>query len=512
MGERVIIIGAGIGGLTAALLLAHQGSAVTLVERADMPGGKMRVMPVGGQLIDAGPTVFTMRHVFDALFESIGESLDDHITLTRADILARHAWAADGRLDLFADHGRSRDAIGNFAGADAARGYDSFSEEARRIYETLDAPFMRGSKTSPLGLVWRMGPKQLRRLNGIRPYETMWQALGRHFADPRLRQLFGRYATYSGSSPFRAPATLMLIAHVEASGVWLIDGGMHRLAEAMAKIAARRGAVFRYNMPVTEIKNDCVMLASGETLRADRVIANCDPSALASGLFGRAVSRAVPKYTREKRALSAIVTLYSAKVAGFPLSHHNVFFSGDYAAEFADLEAGQLPAKPTVYVCAQDRNATDGQAPDQPERLQLIVNASANGDATPNSQAEIDSCQRATLSRLKACGLELEILDQQLTTPQGFNNLFPATGGTLYGQATHGAMAAFQRPGARTKLPTLYLAGGGTHPGAGVPMAALSGIQAASALLADRALTWASHRGAMPGGMSTRSAMTGATD
>jgi 1-hydroxycarotenoid 3,4-desaturase len=512
MGERVIIIGAGIGGLTAALRLAHQGCAVTVVETAAAPGGKMRVLPVGGQLIDAGPTVFTMRHVFDEIFASVGESLDDHLTLCRADILARHAWNGAARLDLYADHARSRDAIGDFAGMDAARGFDQFSREARRIYETLDTPFMRASKTSPPGLVWRMGPRQLGRLRGIRPYESMWRALGRHFADPRMRQLFGRYATYAGSSPFKAPATLMLIAHAEASGVWLVEGGMHKLAEAMAALAARRGAVFRYGARVTDIQSTGVTLGSGETLRADKVIANCDPAALAGGLLGKAATRAVSASPPQRRALSALVTLCSAKVTGFPLTRHNVFFSDDYAAEFADIDAGRLPASPTVYVCAQDRDASGVPAPGGCERLQLIVNAPSNADTTPTNQAEIDSCQNATLSQLKACGLELEILDQQVTTPAGFNTLFPATGGALYGQATHGAMAAFRRPGARTKLPYLYLAGGATHPGAGVPMAALSGMQAASALLADRALIRRSHPVAMPGGISTRSAMTGATD
>ncbi len=511
MGERVTIIGAGIGGLTAAMLLADKGCAVTVVEKAAAPGGKMRELIVGGRAIDAGPTVFTMRPVFDEIFERIGESLDDHVTLTKADVLARHAWDHDQRLDLFADHARSRDAIGSFAGNAAARGFDSFSDEARRIYETLDAPFMRASKTSPFGLIARMGVHGLGRLSGIRPYEPMWRALGRHFADPRLRQLFGRYATYGGSSPFHAPATLMLIAHVEARGVWTVEGGMHRLAQAMARLAAERGAQFRYEETCVDISADGVTLATGEAIHADRVVANCDPAALAAGAFGALGTRAVSRFPARKRALSAMVSLMSAKASGFPLTRHNVFFSGDYAAEFDAIAAGRLPASPTVYVCAQDRSGAAESSVSAPDRLQFIVNAPPNGDAHTFTQAEIDQCQNATLDRLRACGLELEIMDQQLTTPAGFNHLFPATGGALYGRATHGAMAAFQRPGARSKVPTLYLAGGGTHPGAGVPMAALSGMQAASALLADRALIRRSFPAAMPGGTSTRSATTGNT-
>lgn len=512
MQSRVVIVGAGMGGLTAALLLADKGCAVTVVEKEAHPGGKLRSVRVGDVGIDGGPTVFTMRHVFDQIFAAIGESFDDHVTIETADLLARHAWRGAERLDLFADHQRSRDAIGMFAGAGAARGFDSFTQEARRIYETLDDSFMQASRTSALGLALRIGPRRLGALWGIRPHEPMWRALGRHFDDPRLRQLFGRYATYAGSSPFAAPATLMLIAHAEASGVGIIQGGMHKLAEAMAARAQHRGAQFRYGERCTAIASKGVTLASGEHLSADAVIANCDPAALAAGLFGDEAKRAVPAVRPRDRALSALVWLFSARADGAALSHHNVFFSEDYAAEFNAIGSGRLPPDPTVYVCAQDRPAQAGSAPRERDRFQFIVNAPANGDGDSFTSAEIALCERATLDRLRACGVTLEIHDRQLTTPQGFNTLFPATGGALYGRATHGALAAFRRPGARSRIPGLYLAGGATHPGAGVPMAALSGIQAASALLADRASTRRSYPAATPGGTLMRRAMTDATD
>ena len=508
---KVIIIGAGIGGLTSALLLAHAGCDVTVVEAADAPGGKMCEVEVGGRAIDAGPTVFTMRHVFDAIFEQVGETLSDRLTLTKAEILARHAWDDGARLDLFADHAASRDAIGAFAGATEAKAFESFSTEAKNIYETLDHTFMRGTKTSALGLSWRIGTSNFAALIGIRPFDPMWRALGRHFSDPRLLQLFGRYATYAGSSPYLAPATLMLIAHAEAMGVWLVEGGMHRLALVLEELAKARGALFRYGDAVRSISADGVTLASGEVIEGDRVIANCDPAALAAGLLGDTAKRAAAPYPAKGRALSALVTLYTATASSFPLTRHNVFFSSDYAAEFADIGAGHLPTSPTVYVCAQDRDAADGPFTAPCDRLQLIVNAPPLGDSHHFSATEIEQCQTATLERLRRSGLDLEIHDSHVTTPSGFNRLFPATGGALYGRATHGAMAAFQRPGARSKLPWLYLAGGGTHPGAGVPMAALSGMQAASALLADRALTRRSSRVAMPGGISTPSVTTGST-
>jgi 1-hydroxycarotenoid 3,4-desaturase len=180
-----------------------------------------------------------------------------------------------------------------------------------------------------------------------------------------------------------------------------------------------------------------------------------------------------------------------------------VFFSPDYRAEFDSIERGELAANPTAYVCALDR---PGDAPADGERLQVIVNAPANGDTHLYGPKEISACGTAMLERLRGCGLTLEPMAEPLvTTPADFAARFPSTGGALYGRASHGWAASFLRQSARTRIPGLYCAGGSTHPGAGVPMAALSGRLAAATVLKD----WASRRrflpAAMPGGMSMRS-------
>ena len=197
---------------------------------------------MGAARLDAGPTVFTMRWVFEEVCAAAGTALADHLTLKPATILARHAWEGGARLDLFADRARSVDAIAAFAGPAEGRRYLEFCTEAQGIYETLRDPFIRGSRPSPAGLVGRVGLGGLGGLWQIKPYATLWSALSKRFTDPRLRQLFGRYATYCGSSPFLAPATLMLIAHVEQEGVWLVEGGMHRLAQVLATLAHGCGA------------------------------------------------------------------------------------------------------------------------------------------------------------------------------------------------------------------------------------------------------------------------------
>ena len=503
---HTLVIGAGIGGLTAAALLAAQGHRVTVCEAAAGPGGKAH----RENGIDAGPTVFTKRDVFESIFADCGADFAGFVTLRRADIIARHAWSEAERLDLFADSQASTDAIAAFAGSEAARGYTRFRAAAKRAHDALDQTFMRASRVSPIGLVARMGPANIGDMIAARPMARMWKMLGDYFPDPRLRQLFGRYATYCGASPFEATATLMLIAHVEAEGVWLIDGGLSALARALAALGTRSGARVRYESPVARI--DCdrgrvtgVTLASGEHLVADSVVCNADPAAIADGRFGDDVRRATPGLKPRDRALSAVTFLGRVAPSGFDLAHHNVFFSRDYAAEFAALRAGRLAAAPSVYLCAQDRGA--GEAPPAAERIQIIVNAPANGDTHSYTDGEIDRCRTDMQATLSRCGLTLSGA-LHATTPTDFEARYPATGGSLYGRASHGWAASFRRPGARTRIPGLYLAGGGTHPGAGVPMAALSGRLAAACLLTDHASTRSFHPRAMPGGMSTRSAQT----
>ncbi len=504
-----------MAGLVAALLLAGKGVAVTVLERAATPGGKLREVVPRHRPVDSGPTVLTMRRVFERIFDEAGLSLADHVTLSPSPILARHSWRGDERLDLFADRDRSAEAIGDFAGASEARGYLAFCRDSRAMFETLESAFIDTPRPSLPGLIAHHGILGAPRLLGIRPFATMWSALGGYFRDARLRQLFGRYATYCGSSPFLAPATLMLVAHVEQAGVWLVQGGMHRLAQALADAASAKGARLRYGTHVARIRIESgrvagVALAGGEVLDADAVIHCGDVAALASGMLGADAARAASPASRTGRSLSAVTFSLDAPTDGFPLARHNIFFSRDYEAEFAEISRrGELPREPTIYVCAQDRCEAQF-APAGRERLFCLVNAPARGDTEPFTQEEIARCRERTFTLLGRHGLRIETRDAPIVTtdPTAFDSLYPGTGGALYGPASHGWRASFARRGVRTKLEGLYLAGGSVHPGPGLPMAATSGRWAAATLLCDFASTGMSRRTAISGGISTPSAMT----
>jgi 1-hydroxycarotenoid 3,4-desaturase len=503
---RVLVLGAGVGGLSLAARLAARGDDVVVLEKEATVGGKMRALDVGGAGIDAGPTVLTMPWVFDELFAEAGGDFRRDVPIAALDVLARHQFADGSVLDLFADVERSADAIAAFAGAREADGYRRFTAYGRRILETVREPFLLSPLPTARDLLSLGTAAKIRAFATIDGTRTLAKAVASFFADERLRMLFGRYATYAGSSPYLAPATLNVIAAVEQEGVYVVRGGMTALSGALRLLAERNGAEVRTSACVDEIVVENgravgVRLAGGELLRAGAIVTNGDAAGLGRLVPALATRRPFPE---EDRSLSAVVVTMRARAAGFPLAHHTVFFSSSYPREFSELfDERRVPNDPTLYLCAQDRGPFGGDT-DGGERLLMLANAPATGDR-PGSYPDEDTPPwlERTITNLRTRGLQLDVSAARTTTPRSFAALFPSTGGALYGPASHGMTSAFARPAARTKIPGLYAVGGSVHPGAGVPMAALSSRLAARAIAEDLASTRTSRAAATPGGTST---------
>jgi 1-hydroxycarotenoid 3,4-desaturase len=509
---RAVVIGAGMGGLAAAIRLAAGGCRVSVIEAAEIPGGKARARTTKAGPAAMGPTVLTLKPEVDAIFALCGTTTEAEVEITRLPRLARHWWPGTGSasdpLDLCPDRDANIEAIRAFAGDREAQGFARFDTSARALYQAFEQPVMRAAKPN-LAAIARATLRQPGLWPALLPGMTLDRWLRQFFRDPRLRQLFGRYATYVGGRPAHTPAVLSLVWQAEAQGVWAVTDGVQALAQALARAAERLGVRFHYATQARRITRQSGRVSQVETDQghhpADIVIFNGDPRALTDGHLGEAAQTALRP--PGKPSLSAWVWSFAATPTGpraLDLLHHNIFFTADPAAEFAPIGAGRMPESPTLHLNAQDREL--GPTP-QTERFQIILNAPANAHLHPD---EDRSCHDRTFPALARMGLTFSPPPgpEALTRPKDLAARFPASLGAIYGASPEGALAAFRRPVARTALPGLYLAGGGVHPGAGVPMALLSGRQAALQALQDLTSAFPSGRTAMPGGMSTASPRT----
>ena len=504
--ETVAVIGAGMGGLAAAIRLAAEGRRVIVVEAADAPGGKARALhSVAGQ-VDTGPTVLTMRAEVDALFALAGMRTEEAVDLVPLPELARHFWPDGSRLDLFTDREANIEAIRAFAGPREADAFARFDRLAGRLHAAFEGPVMQAPRPDLSGIL--RGALAPGLWPALLPGRSLLSLLRGHFRDPRLVQLFGRYATYVGGRPAQSPAVLALIWRAEAAGVWAVRQGMHGLALALARAAEGLGVEFRYGTRARGITRQGGRVASvevegGPAIPCAACVFNGDPGALRDGLLGEAARMSLPQRPVTP-SLSAWVWAFAARPRGVDLAHHNVFFTDDPEAEFGPIGRGQMPERPTLYVCAMDRGL--GPVPDM-ERFEIIMNAPADQPPPPGEEA---LCRTRTFPTLDRLGLVFspEPATSALTTPARLAQLFPGSRGAIYGQSPEGTFAAFARPTAATALPGLYLAGGGAHPGAGVPMALISGRHAATACAAGLTSASTLAPAAMPGGMSTASRTT----
>ena len=489
----IAVVGAGIGGLSAAVALAGKGYDVTVFESHDAPGGKLRALEVGTHLIDSGPTVFSMRWIFDNLFTSVNRRLEDYLCLVPAEQLARHFWMDGTRLDLFADIDASCAAIDAFSGPRDADAYRDFVKFSAAVFDTLDRSFMQAQRPGLVQLTRNVGLAGFPGLLKLKPFASLFHDLQRRFRDPRLVQLFARYATYCGSSPLQAPATLALISEAERRGVWRVRGGMQQLAIALARLLTELGGTLRCSTPVKEIltsnnRATGLVVDDDSVAQFDAIVFNGDTNAIATGQLGAAVAHSVAARKPASQSLSAITWSFTGTRTGPPLAHHNVFFAKNYQDEFKALfHAKKVCREPTVYLCASATPAARSANNQTDSVLHEPMFALINAPPGQMSEAHLQDAEQRARAVVVAAGVKLapDMQSLQRTTPADFAALFPGSAGSIYGSVTHGWRGSFSRSGARSNLAGLYFAGASVHPGAGIPMAAQSGQLAAACVDQD---------------------------
>lgn len=468
-----LVLGAGFAGLSAAIQLALGGAEVTLVERAPRPGGKAGEVRDGGFRFDTGPSVVTLPEVLRAPFEAAGRPFP--LRLHELDPIARYRFPSGRVLDVR----RDVDATTEQLRADEAHAYRSLLDEARILYEAAAPVFVHGPPPGPLRLA-RYG---LRHGLRARPWATLADLIASHGASGELRDLFLRFATYFGADPFRAPAVLHNIAWVELGmGVVAPEGGVGGLVRAYHDLATSLGVRFAFDETVEQLRPRRGAAPEVHTRHAeggrrwipDRLVSSLDRDRTAR-LAGRPTPGA-----RQEPSLSGMVLLLAVEGEHPSVAHHTLVMPDDYRAEFDAIRAGRAPDDPTLYLSLGCRSRA-GDAPPGQENWFVMANAPALGPRGGgiDEAAYADRIERRLLDR----GL-LRPGEQRRVAALGPRHLAGlASRGAIYGAAPHSLLASL-RPSQRLRgLERTRLAGGTVHPGGGIPLAVLSGRQAADALL-----------------------------
>ncbi len=472
--RRAVIIGGGLGGLAAGLRLAVRGWKVTICEQSSRPGGKMNTWGERGFRFDTGPSLITMPWVFEELFEVAGVRLRDHIELCQVHPLADYIYEDGTRFTYTTSLPDWLDTVRGLEARDV-NGFLKFMELGAKLYEVSKETFLR---RRPLD------PPDARSMSALRhmPLRYGWgnyhRTVAAHFKSPHLRQLYDRYPTYVGSSPYQSPATLIVIPYIEyAFGGWYVKGGLYRIIESLIELIGQAGAELLTDARVERIEHEGkkvrgVKLSDGTRLPADVVVMNGDAS-FAPRLLGEDPAAELPLC---ERSLSGLVFLFGIKRTLPDQPHHSIYFSSDYESEFSQLfDQRRFPDDPTIYVnipSRSDRSVVPGEG----ETLFVMANAAAGGEDWTDEK--IFEARKLIFERLSRGGfpdIEPFVVVSDVWTPQRIAQSYLMPGGAIYGTHSHGWRRAFLRPPNKDKRHEgLYYVGGSTHPGGGTPTVLMS--------------------------------------
>jgi phytoene desaturase len=485
---RVVVIGAGMGGMAAAARLRVKGHEVTVVEAAETHGGKLGTYRRDGFVFDTGPSLFTLPAVYRDLFLKTGGPLEDSVTLVPLEP-GFHVRFADGTLLPMpgVGAGAAATAMGDVLGGRAADDWRRLLERGGRMWATTRRPFLE----SPLHGIRDLVPlaRDLGDVRTVAPWQTLRRLGTATLSDWRARQVLDRYATYAGSDPRRAPAVLATIPYVEATfGAWHVAGGLRSLGDALRARLDERAVTMRFGVPAARIELSGgrvagVVLADGSRLPAEVVVANADAARVYGALLGPGAPREpLRRLARATPSLAGFVLLLAVQGRTPGLAHNNVWFPRDYDPEF-DAIFGPRPQPvddPTIYACVPDDPA---MRPDGHEAWFVLVNAprhspggTQRGTVDWDAPGLADRYADLVLRRLAERGTDVRgrLLWRALRTPADLERATGAPGGAIYGTSSNGPRAAFLRPQNAAPVPGLFLVGGSAHPGGGLPLVGLS--------------------------------------
>lgn len=480
---KISVIGAGIGGLVSACLLASKGHEVTVFEKNNRVGGKMDIYEAKGFRFDTGPSLLTMPHLLEKLFDECGHKLSDHLKLTPVSPICRYNYSDGTVFDCFDDRIKTQSEIDKIAPEDS-KAYSKFLDYSESLYNKTADAFIY----NPLYDFSDFRNLDLFSFFGIDAFSKVSEKIDQYFKSEYLRKFFKRFTTYNGSSPYLAPATLNVIPHVELNqGGFYVDGGMYKIAETLFWLADSLGVEFVFNAEVSKVivskENTEGIQIKDQFFESDIIVANCDATETIVNLIS---GSSIPEKKKEKAATiepscSGFVLLLGVDQTYDQLVHHNIFFSKNYEHEFRQIfEEKVMPDDPTIYI-ANTSFSNSSHAPDGGSNLFILVNApylSENYDW----DTEAESYAKKVIQELELRGLnELSghINFQKVLTPKDFYTKYLSNKGSIYGTSSNNKFAAFVRPRNKSReINGLYFVGGSTHPGGGIPLVIQSAFNA----------------------------------
>lgn len=475
---KVIVIGAGIAGIASAIRMAVKGHAVQVYEANSYPGGKLSSFSIRNFRFDAGPSLFTMPQYVDELFELAGKNPRDYFNYTKLDTVCNYFYEDGTQIKAWSDPEKLAHEIAAKT-KDTADSVRSFLKYSSRIYDITHRIFLESSLHRISSYLNWQTLKSILRFPKIDAFRSMHEANSEFFKDDKTIRFFNRYATYNGSNPYKAPATLNVIPHLEQSfGAYFPEGGMYAITQSLVKLAEELGVVFHYNSPVEEIlveKNHIkgIKLKIGTEL-ADRVISNMDVWFTYHQLLKN--QQAPERILHQERSSSALIFYWGIN-AFFPeLDVHNIFFSEDYQQEFNTIWADKkIDTDPTVYVHISSKCQTD-DAPQGGENWFVMINVPANEEQDWDLLiAEARKNILEKLSRNLGKPVADLIVCEEILDPRSIERKTSSYQGSLYGSSSNNQFAAFLRhANFSSKIKNLYFVGGSVHPGGGIPLALLS--------------------------------------
>lgn len=481
MNKRIGIIGAGLGGLSAAIRLANSGFEVDVYEQNSSPGGKASQFVKNGFRFDKGPSLLTMPFVLEELFNHCNENINDYLNLNRLKIICKYFFPDGSIINAYSDAEKFGNEIETKT-ADTKSSLKSYLNYCSTIYDLTSDLFLYSSPSQLSTFLNKKAFNTLLQIKKMDPFRSMHQANSSFFKDPKLVQLFDRYATYNGSNPYKAPATLNIIQHVEYNlGSFIPEGGIYSISNALYLLAQKKGVKFQFNSKVEEIiiKNKTAqgLKIDGNEISYDIVLSNVDVNTTFKYLIKGTQTKEAKRYSKLPPSFSGLVFYWGIDGTFDQLETHNIFFSKNYKQEFDYLFINKtIPDDPTIYIYISSKlNKQD--APAGKENWFVMVNAPYIDKQ--DWDTELNIARYKIIEKLNSflkVDIAQNILFEEMLTPLDIQNNTGSYLGSIYGIASNDKLSAFRRQSNKSKsINKLFFCGGSAHPGGGIPLVILSG-------------------------------------